>query len=432
MPALFDLLKDVGDKNAQPIQVFGHAIGTLADFASAFAGSAITAIVNQLLNQVDPTQAALQQIIAAIQNDFQADKAGRIIDRLTNQVNAQGEALAVLDSLNVLLNSQPPLTDQERADEIEKCISAIEKLSPEDPLWTAVFSDQTYWTDSGVFTRPESGFFGHEGPVDVDAGYGQKAPPSSNDRVFNYTYILPAYLQAVSCFLIVAGALMPTFAKDYADTVIRPAAGLLKARHDKIVNEGINQILPQHWDGSTLFGFVSTVAIAGGIVPGIKVLPPTDQSPPLPAGIGGAIIEYGAVELFSGYSEIAVYNMPFSAAFNIDSTDPAPFRKFQIRVLQKAKLVYNGVGLRALSTIINNLNRLVGDPPLSGPSFGDWSFRHDLSGLPPVVNADGSVHAVVQDDGSIHLRDMVYFIEQILPPDVPQSLFISFRNLLSV
>jgi hypothetical protein len=65
--------------------------------------------------------------------------------------------------------------------------------------------------------------------------------------------------------------------------------------------------------------------------------------------------------------------------------DPTTFYKYQIRLLKRTKDVYIGVGLRNAWQVIDNLNALAGDPPLSGPNFGDWSFREilGLSNLAP-------------------------------------------------
>jgi len=53
--------------------------------------------------------------------------------------------------------------------------------------------------------------------------------------------------------------------------------------------------------------------------------------------------------------------------------------------------------------------------------LADWSVRHDLS-----------VVGVVQNDGSVHLRDVANLLLNTPPADIPQSPSISFRNMLSV
>lgn len=97
-----------------------------------------------------------------------------------------------------------------------------------------------------------------------------------------------------------------------------------------------------------------------------KYTPPNITSPM-------AVIEYGAVERFSGYSSIGDdYSIPLSKT---GETDPVTFFKFQLRQLKRTKDVYIGVGLRSVRQVINTLHALVGDSPLAGPEFGDWSLR---------------------------------------------------------
>ena len=97
------------------------------------------------------------------------------------------------------------------------------------------------------------------------------------------------------------------------------------------------------------------------------------------------------------------------------------YGKFQIRLLRRAKDVYVHTGLSHIFDVINNLNRLAGDPPLPGPKFSDWSFRHDVIPYTGLIPTE-----------PVHLRDIMNFIEQTPPVDLGQKLFYSFRDLLSV
>jgi hypothetical protein len=437
MSNLADLLKDIADENATPIQLLGDSIGTIADLAGTV--GFVVSVVDLLIGNGGDTKAQLQQILTTIQNDFAllaaAQNAENIIARLTNQVNALGDAQAVLDSLKGLLIAQPPLTSVQANDEIQKCVATIDKLSP-DIIWTVVFSDQIYWTDAGVYTTPIRG-------TSIDAGYGEQAPfGSGQDLVFSYTYILPAYLDALFIFLTVAGSLDQNFVTDYT-TVIEPAATLLKTRHDTILNpranvggafqaldvpeplSGIVPLLPYtlnvnangntfrepwHWDGQTISNLLSAVQQQGAFgPPGVTSL----------SGFhSGVNIEYGAVDVFSGYSSMADYNLIFSDDFPANSTDPAPFNKFSIRVLRRAKNVYTAVGLGKVWTIVNDINRLIGDPLMPRPNFGDWSFRA----------ITGSVAA---PDGSVSLKAFASFLKNTPPLDTAPSLSTSFQNLLS-
>jgi hypothetical protein len=171
--------------------------------------------------------------------------------------------------------------------------------------------------------------------------------------------------------------------------------------HDAIANQGITQLLPPSWTASSLWDSLLSHTPPTGITP----LPAEPLGPSLP----GANIEFGAVEVFSGYSAMGDYKISFSGLdSNSAWSDPAPYRKFQIRTLQKAKSAYVAVGLRTLWTTINHLNRLVGDPPITGPNFGDWSFR-----------ALARTAQVVAPDGSISLKTLASFLKNTRPLDTP-------------
>jgi hypothetical protein len=92
-------------------------------------------------------------------------------------------------------------------------------------------------------------------------------------------------------------------------------------------------------------------------------------------------------------------------------------------VQERTKDVYVGVGLRNVWQVIGNLNALVGDPPLSGTSFGDWSFREilGLSNLAPT-------------SGGYSLRALGEFIigtEPLDTPYTPGATAFSFQTLLT-
>jgi hypothetical protein len=79
-----------------------------------------------------------------------------------------------------------------------------------------------------------------------------------------------------------------------------------------------------------------------------------------------AMIEYGAVEKFSGYSSVGD-NYQISLVGLNSYADPATYYKFQIRLLKRMKDVYVGVGLRNTWQVVDNLNALVGGAVSDGP-----------------------------------------------------------------
>jgi hypothetical protein len=85
--------------------------------------------------------------------------------------------------------------------------------------------------------------------------------------------------------------------------------------------------------------------------------------------------------------------------------------------------VYIGVGLLTLWKAVNNLKSLIGDPPVSGPTLADWSFREIIkeSQFP----ADPATN-------KFSLYGLASFIKHTPPIDTEQNTFeTSFRELLN-
>jgi hypothetical protein len=426
---LANFLKDISKKNAEKAQLLGDFIGTVADVSAVV--STIISVVGFFENMgADP----LQPIVDELRRDFQqlgAElKAENIITRRTNQVNALGPARAILADLNNLINLQPPLTEAERSDKVETCITTLNDLSPEDPLWMAPFNDQIFWTDAGLlmwvtFAPRGPGLGGIPDRFPLDLGYGEQAPTAqSTGEVFNYFYILPAYVEALFIFIAVAAALFPSdFAQRFAD-VLKPAADLLQARHDRIMS-GITQLFPGQLNRQMLIDALNALAEAASGIPvgtfqsGVTpfLVPPSVPGVSLSLNLmGGVNIEYGAVERFSGFSSIGLYKMTIDEINAMDGD--AAFNKFRLRLLKRAKDVYIGVGLRSVWNIINDLKGIVGDAPLPRPNFADWSVRNILS----------TARIPAREDGSFHLLDLVHFIQRTVPQDTTTPT--SFRGLL--
>jgi hypothetical protein len=212
------------------------------------------------------------------------------------------------------------------------------------------FDWQIYWTDAGQYFNYD--IQGNR----YDVGYGLQAPQPNADgaTVFVYAYSLPLYLYAVDIFLAVAGSLDPNFIANYTN-VLRQAAALLRSKHDKILQDGLTPLFPYDWTQDT----------------------PPELNPAQPgyrADGGILVIEYGAVEKFSGYSSIGA-NFRLDRGALVIADYYFALRKLQLRVLKRMKDVYVAVGLSRVWEVINKLNALVGDPPMPRPSFVDWSLR---------------------------------------------------------
>jgi hypothetical protein len=374
MGSLSDLLNDMGNSNTDPMKFLGDAFGTVAQF-SGYLGAAV-GIVNSLMGKGDQTQIKLDQILSEIKKDFHAlqaeQRAQNIVTKLTNLGDQLAAPKSILADLQNLLSLQPPLPDPDRRDKIESCYTGITALAP-DGNWEQVYSDQIYWTDDTI---------------------GLQAPPGTgDDLVFSYTYVLPAYMQALFMFLTVARSLDRSFPTGY-EMRIRDAASLLKARHDKIINEGIKQV----WQSIDWPGTPDPYPIWWRALNDTKV--------------GGAGIEYGAVEVFSGYSAIGVYKLAPSDA-SVVPLDLPPINKFQIRMLRKAKQVYLSIGLRSVWDTINNLNQLVGDPPLSVPNYSDWSIRE----IAPILLDEAPSPHPRPPGAPISLRELAHILGDNPPSD---------------
>ena len=135
------------------------------------------------------------------------------------------------------------------------------------------------------------------------------------------------------------------------------------------------------------------------------------------------MIEYGAVEKFSGINSIGDgYQINFDYG---DTNDPAPFNKLQIWVLKRMKDVYATSGLAAVWQTINQLGALTGSPVSSGPILSEWSLKEVL-GLAQLP-AQG---------GAQSLKALAAFLVNTQPLDTPYSnapatVIVSLRELLT-
>jgi hypothetical protein len=219
--------------------------------------------------------------------------------------------------------------------------------------------------------------------------------------------------------------------------------------HDYILNNGLKVLTPGPWTGQTLASWTlnahvlptgipvpSTVPAFPGVYAFTELVNPSTKQGVFPVlnlntaeiasgnltgQVVGLSIEYGVVEQFSGYSSMATYTL--TPPFDLGSSDPAPYNKFQVRLRKRRKDVYMGVGLVTVLNAANNLNALIGDPPFPG-GYADWSIRNDIV---PLVGQQ-----VSRPDGSISLRALQNFLLNTPPTNVQPGLFNSLRDVLNV
>jgi hypothetical protein len=238
-----DLLA-IGGANAKGVKIFGSMVGAVADFAGAVTG--VGQLVNLIVTTWSGSQSDLDQIKDAIAQVFdrmnERQKAKDTSDRITNLENEIAPAAGVADGLE--RDVEANLTQGERNQRIETCAAALEALSGN--AWFPLYVDQVYWNDWSDFFIGEVGYGYSKWPTD---GLAPTAP-GSRDEVFNYIYVLPAYLRVVALVLAEIVALDPAGVTEWNKTVLSPAVTLLETYHDKIANEGITLLSPSPWSGS--------------------------------------------------------------------------------------------------------------------------------------------------------------------------------------
>lgn len=425
-------LNDIFKVQNSTINTISDITGAIADAAGAIGGiGSVISLVLGFINsgQPDEIQAAVQSIQTTINNDFAKlnaeNIAFQILQRNTTLQGYISPAETQLQSLPAFINTNP--TPAQVVPYVGLCITALNDFSGQDDLvWNMPSGSWIYWTDVGEY---ESVCYylvvgGGWNAASADVGYGElDAPQNADCTVFIPVNSLPLYLYGVCIFLAVGAALDPNFAINYAD-VLRSSAAMLQSKHDQIMQNGFTTLSPPNWTtgGIGLQQTACPTPVSGAPPPrppGLRLVYAPGSAPP---PVTGALIEYGAVEKFSGFSSIGdSYQINFSNSAAI--FDPAIFNKLQIRLMKRAKDVYVAVGLRSFWTVINKLKSLVGDPLLPGPNFADWSLRQVL----PLAQLPGTA-------AGQSVRALGNFLIDTQPLDTPYSpgaSSFSIRNLLT-
>ncbi len=456
MSNLSDLLNAISKDSVDVTDVIGALLGFTADISGAIG---MVGLIDSLLNP----QVTLQDIDNAIRAGFAQqeaeNQAAQILAQNASLFSIFGQwAWPALQGLKSEILTQP--TPAEANEYIVNCLRTLDAFNsplmnpgqaePPTLMWNLTAGWPIYWTDAGEnLTRCD--YFDPPGYSIRDPGYGPQNPPLNPDdiTVYYYVYALPIYVYAVAIFITVGLALAPsTFATaaGYGPTLSSPATGqglaeVLKAQHDLILKSGIVELSPYNWVDLGLLASSCpryTSYESRGPTPGVTLVY-------TPLGPGefptSAIIEYGAVERYSGYSSVGesytltIQNLDTSgdktignaALLSGDQTigNAALFGKLQIRLMKRVKDVYVGVGLLTVWNTINAIKTLVGDPVLAGPSMADWSLRQvfETSSLPSA-------------DGTFSLRKLAQFLITTPPFDTPYSgapasTSVSVRELLT-
>jgi len=461
---LASTLKALGAQNTQLIQGLGVIVAAALTFSSTGVLGVVAAAVGFLATLISLFQSSgsdevqkLGQVLVQLIQRFEQAAALEALNKREFDIQTQVGVAAGVESWLTSQSGQLPLSADDVSNKLSSLAGALAVLAPPDesqyhcsyagaPLlsggWSFPSNYSTFWDDSDssdlAWPRPPS-------PQFFSFGYGKQAP--AGDDPFNYTYVLPAFLYAASVFVSVLALIDPKLWQRWPETVIKPTACFLHSVHDYILSNGMKELTPAPWTGQTLASWALRDAtpaldISPGTIPAFgRYTIPDVKFIPMKQGVfpvlnlntaehaGGSLtgevvgisIEYGVVEQFSGYSSMATYTL--TPPFDLTSSDPAPYNKFQVRLCKRRKDVYMGVGLLTVLNAANNLNALIGAPPFPG-GYADWSIRKDIV---PLVGQQ-----VSRPDGSISLRALQNFLLNTPPTHVEPGLFNSLRDVLNV
>lgn len=424
MSNLSELITDVHDKDSSSLNQIGALAGTIADLAATFgAVGSVVGIVEQLMPAKSDLMGLLDAVGAMFSQVNDHIKAGDALARFRQIDTAVGKAQAVLDTLKAFVDAKGAGT-LDAVQQITACREAVDDLSAQS-AWLTVFVDEIYYDDTftGLYNYPipngndieeiplgpappPDAKFVHPVPskgllVPVHVGWGQVQPkPDANGLVFTYLYVLASWMYAEAVFLTVAAALDKQFAAHYG-SVLTSDANFLQSMHDNIVS-GIQDLCPYppyaEWDVPDL---------ASGLY-GQGFSPILDDI----NTVVGTRIDYGALDVYSGLSQMATYQL-MNQELSQDGTlpsNPKVNQKFRIRLLKQRKLLYTAIGLPAVARLIQRLRSIT--KPV--PNYGDWSFK-EICGIA----------------GTTSLLDVKKLIQSTPPSDTPSLGASGFRALLS-
>lgn len=446
-----DLAEIVG-VNTTAVKAIGASIGVIADVAGALSGigAAADVVMGLLTSNKDQLAPILEAINEGFANVNEHLKASNTVTALRDNDRIWAEAQSVEDGLKAALDAVPPLDFGTRLLLVTKCREAVDNLSPPGPLgqaggpgpWMIPSQDSVFFDDKGdhlsqtvvrsPITWPDGPYYWY---LPFDSGYGVVAPPiDPSGVVFYYIYVLPSFLYVESIFLNVGSQLLPDFATGYAVPIGRDA-DFLQRVHDKIVG-GIRLMVPPAWDVPDLF--LSTWTGWGSLPRGTEQKIDRTSIASLSVFLG-LVINYGAVEYFSGASKAARYQLLLSDVSQFGAvplevssappeitalaSNPAIYRKFQIRVVKQSKDLYQLLGLADVWKMIHRLRTFGSLAETIPPSYADWSFR-DLC-----TTAGDSV---LTSSGDFSFSQLFDFLLTTPPNDLPERGLIpyTFRSLL--
>lgn len=400
--SIFDTLSKIDPEqySSAALKIIGYAFQLVALF-SPDPESEMKASIARIAQALHDAFELLQAQNAAIEANA---RATFLNDALRSTVDA-------LSDLQVALGD-PSFFDA--GELILKCQSATslflhEQVSPiKDSIWNITRSSadvqKIYWSDSQRTSVCYWSDMYHGGyrPDIARSCYGPQCPPFNDDHatVFEYRLALPTFLWSVTALLLVGRTLREDFAAKM-DAYLGDIQARLEWVHAKIRDEGLTALSPPDWNAIGLEQAACPRTVGGFVDP----RPAIGLEHIFVAGVpyaARAVIEYGAVEKFSGNNSV------FECTVDADHADDAAFAKIRLRVLEHLKRVYASCGLPEVQATIRGLRRLRGQAVDDAPSFAEWSLAEvfRVPGLPAAHPARS-------------LRTLAQWIVRTQPLDTP-------------
>jgi hypothetical protein len=385
MANLGDLLDLFGGSNLKSLIFVGDVVGVMADLAGAGeAIGAVIAVVDDFLGSSGKTgknaqaETLLADIKGALQNLMdaidQTNGRGRwtdITNRWAQVDDAFTKANAMLDNLPVDMAHLSELDFDARSTRIRECADTVELLIVPE-RWFLFKDDPAYYHDQ----------------------WNSKMNPTPEDalgNVFNDSYVMPQLLRAISIYLLAISVFTPKDIANHKEDLGRFRTFLI-SRHDKSEG-GIKTMSYAEFDA-----FNNERLWTGKLI--FNIATNWDFGHKASAYYDGGIDYYqpfGAVHLFTGinsydkFPPLPALGDPGLGTVNI---------KLALATRSRWKDVYVSVGLPEVWDCIDQLGRLIGEPPLDRDEGRWWRAREIHSILHKPLFIDRAPEFETLSDGT--------------------------------
>ena len=357
------------------IDEFGAIIGTVGDFAGALtAVVAVVAFFASLGDHPANAIAILQQELSTVDTELRKLIASERVDHLLSRLNdldtIVAPATTSFQKLHDELPPRPPLTDEDRRNQIGACLTALNALLP-DHQWRVNVLETAYFDDGGEWA-------------------GQIAADSTGGTAFGGKYVLPRFLSALTSLFAVGVALDQRFVDNWYDAAVKQYLERLKAAYDTSVAGLIALPRPSRdeifhpietSDGS---GYQFGSWGRGRLALGESV------------ALNRTFYQmYGYVSLYGDFFQVGNYPLDLMAPPEFPASDnyfARYYAAYDLRLLSARKMAYRGLGLGGLREILRKCQLLVGSPPMPvlDPDMV-WSVRDVAALVAPAFGGDGAM-----------------------------------------